>query len=52
MITLEDATVVSWPEGNKKPKASQLHGTSGVGRDKRRLLGLPDRGDLLRALPR
>lgn len=31
MITLEDATVVSWPEGNKKPKASQLHGTSGVG---------------------
>ena len=31
MITLEDATVVSWPEGNKKPKASQLHGTSDVG---------------------
>jgi uncharacterized membrane protein len=31
MITLEDATVVSWPEGNNKPKASQLHGTSDVG---------------------
>ena len=31
MIVLEDATVVSWPEGNTKPKASQLHGTSDVG---------------------
>ena len=31
MITLEGATVVSWPEGNKKPKASQIHGTSDVG---------------------
>ena len=31
MINLEDATVVSWPEGNNKPKASQLHGTSDVG---------------------
>ena len=31
MITLEGATVVSWPEGNTKPKASQLHGTSDVG---------------------
>jgi uncharacterized membrane protein len=31
MITLEDATVVSWPEGNKRPKASQLHGTFDVG---------------------
>ena len=31
MITLEDATVVSWPEGNNKPKASQLHGTTDVG---------------------
>jgi uncharacterized membrane protein len=31
VITLEDATVLSWPEGNNKPKASQLHGTSDVG---------------------
>jgi uncharacterized membrane protein len=31
MITLEDATVVSWPEGNNKPKASQQHGTFDVG---------------------
>jgi uncharacterized membrane protein len=31
VITLEDATVVSWPKGNKKPQASQLHGTSDVG---------------------
>ena len=31
MITLEGATVVSWPEGNKKPKVSQIHGTSDVG---------------------
>jgi uncharacterized membrane protein len=31
MITLEDAAVVSWPEGNKKPKTRQLHGTAGAG---------------------
>ena len=51
MITLEDAAVVRWPEGNKKPKTHQLHGTAGVGRDMGRLLGLPVRADLLRALP-
>ena len=27
MITLEDAAVVSWPQGNKKPKTRQLHST-------------------------
>jgi uncharacterized membrane protein len=26
LITLEDAAVVSWPQGNKKPKTRQLHG--------------------------
>jgi uncharacterized membrane protein len=31
LIRLEDAAVVSWPQGNKKPKASQLHGTFDVG---------------------
>jgi uncharacterized membrane protein len=31
MITLEDAAVVSWPLGNKKPKTYQLHGTAGAG---------------------
>jgi uncharacterized membrane protein len=31
MITLEDAAVVSWPEGNKKPKTHQLHSTAGMG---------------------
>jgi uncharacterized membrane protein len=31
MITLEDAAVVSWPQGNKKPKTRQLHGTAGAG---------------------
>ena len=31
MITLEDAAVVSWPDGNKKPKTHQLHGTAGAG---------------------
>jgi uncharacterized membrane protein len=31
MITLEDAAVVSWPRGNKKPKARQPHGSDGVG---------------------
>ena len=31
MITLEDAEVVSWPQGNKKPKTHQLHSTAGAG---------------------
>ena len=31
MITLEDAAVVSWPLGSKKPKTRQLHGTAGAG---------------------
>ena len=31
MITLQDAAVVSWPEGNKKPKTRQLHSTAGAG---------------------
>jgi uncharacterized membrane protein len=31
MITLQDAAVVSWPEGNKKPTTRQLHGTAGAG---------------------
>lgn len=31
LITLEDAAVVSWPQGSKKPKTHQLHSTSGAG---------------------
>ena len=31
MITLEDAAVVSWPQGNKKPKTHQLHSMAGAG---------------------
>src|ERR671916_3101290 len=31
MITLEDAAVVSWPQGNKKPATRQLFSTSGAG---------------------
>jgi uncharacterized membrane protein len=31
MITLQDAAVVRWPEGNKKPKTRQLHSTAGAG---------------------
>jgi uncharacterized membrane protein len=31
MITLEDAAIVSWPQGNKKPTTHQLHSTSGAG---------------------
>jgi uncharacterized membrane protein len=30
MINLEDAAVVSWPQGNRKPKTRQLHGGSGA----------------------
>src|SRR5918993_895672 len=31
MITLQDAAVVSWPEGKKKPTTRQLHSTAGAG---------------------
>ena len=31
MINLEDAAVVSWPQGNKKPTTRQLHSTSSAG---------------------
>jgi uncharacterized membrane protein len=31
MITLENAAVVSWPQGNRKPKTRQLHSTAGAG---------------------
>jgi uncharacterized membrane protein len=31
MITLEDAAVISWPQGNKKPKTRQMHSTAGAG---------------------
>jgi uncharacterized membrane protein len=31
MITLQDAAVVSWSEGAKKPKTRQLHSTAGAG---------------------
>ena len=31
MITLEDAAVVRWPAGDKKPKTHQLHSTAGAG---------------------
>jgi uncharacterized membrane protein len=30
MITLEDAAVVSWPQGNRKPTTRQLHSTAGA----------------------
>ena len=29
--SLEDAAVVSWPQGKKKPQTRQLHGTAGAG---------------------
>ena len=31
MINLEDAAVVSWPQGNKKPTTRQLYSTGGAG---------------------
>src|SRR5215203_4916295 len=31
MITLQDAAVVTWSEGNEKPKTRQLASTSGAG---------------------
>ena len=51
LITLEDAAVVSWPEGQQEanhPPATQHRRRR---RDERRVLGLPVRPDLLRAVP-
>jgi uncharacterized membrane protein len=31
LITLQDAAVVSWPQGNRKPKTHQLHSAAGAG---------------------
>jgi len=31
MITLQDAAVVSWSQGYKKPLTHQLHSTAGAG---------------------
>jgi uncharacterized membrane protein len=31
LITLQDAAVVSWPQGNRKPTTRQLHSTAGAG---------------------
>jgi uncharacterized membrane protein len=31
MIKLDDAAVVTWPEGKKKPKTKQLYGLAGLG---------------------
>ena len=31
LITLEDAAIVTWPEGKKKPKTKQLTGMTGLG---------------------
>jgi uncharacterized membrane protein len=31
LITLEDAAVVSWPQGNRKPKTRELHAGAGAG---------------------
>jgi len=31
LITLQDAAVVSWPQGNKKPKTHQVYGMAGGG---------------------
>jgi len=30
MITLEDAAVISWPQGHKKPKTHEMHSTAGM----------------------
>jgi uncharacterized membrane protein len=31
LIQIEDAAIVSWPEGTKKPKTKQLHSLTGAG---------------------
>jgi uncharacterized membrane protein len=52
MITLQDAAVVSWPEGNKKPKTRQLHSTAGGGATYGALWGFLFGLIFLHALPR
>ncbi len=31
LITIQDAAIVSWPQGSKKPKTHQMHSLTGVG---------------------
>ncbi len=31
LVTLQDAAIVTWPEGKKKPKTEQLHNLGGMG---------------------
>ena len=31
LVTLQDAAIVTWPEGKKKPKTEQLHSMGGLG---------------------
>ena len=31
LVTLQDAAIVTWPEGKKKPKTQQLHSMGGLG---------------------
>ena len=31
LVTLQDAAIVTWPEGKKKPKTEQLHNMGGLG---------------------
>jgi uncharacterized membrane protein len=31
LVTLQDAAIVTWPEGKKKPKTQQLHSLGGLG---------------------
>ena len=52
MITLEDAAVVSWPQGNKKPRTRQLHSTAGAGAGWGAFWGFLVRAVFFRALPR
>ena len=40
LITLEDAAIVTWPEGKKKPKTKQLTGMTGLGALERAFWGM------------
>ena len=31
LVTLQDAAIVTWPDGKKKPKTQQLHSMGGLG---------------------
>ena len=52
LIVIDDAAIVEWPQGKKKPKTRQVDDMTGAEGARRRVLGLPVRNHLLRPADR